>query len=78
VTLEAFGGSGHHLSQAGPSSAQLELAALRGANTYHAEHDHAAGVLEGVQYWLGRNADTLTATESTTGGEHGQDDTTRG
>ena len=59
-------------------NAHPELAALQSPDVYHSEHSRAAGVLEGVQYWFGRNADKLTATESTTGGEHGQDQTARG
>ena len=59
-------------------NAQPELKAFRSSNIYHSDNSFAAGVLEGVQHWLDGNADTLTATESTTGRTHGQDETTPG
>jgi sucrose-6F-phosphate phosphohydrolase len=35
------------------ANAQSELRQLRGPNIYHSPHAHAAGVLDGIQYWCG-------------------------
>jgi sucrose phosphatase-like protein len=40
-------------------NAQPELRQLRDANIYHAEQSHAAGVIEGLEYWLGESCAAL-------------------
>lgn len=37
-----------------PSNAQEELAAIHSPEVYHSMYPYAAGVLDGVQYWLSR------------------------
>ena len=59
-------------------NAQPELKALRSPNVYHSPQAYAAGVLDGIEYWLNRTADGALQRDSVTGGEHGQDHTTLG
>lgn len=57
-------------------NAQPELKALRSSNIYHSDHSFAAGVLDGMKYWLNKTASGVLQTDSTTGGAYGQDDLT--
>jgi mannosylfructose-6-phosphate phosphatase len=41
------------------ANAHAELKALRGENVYHSPHAHAAGVLDGLEYWLARAQATV-------------------
>ena len=57
--LLASGDSGNDLALFLPhvrgivvGNAHPELKALEGRNIYHSAHDHAAGVLDGIQYWM--------------------------
>ena len=59
-------------------NAQPELKAFRSSDIYHSDHSFAAGVLDGVKHWLNKTADGALQTDSTTGGTHGQDDTSPG
>ena len=59
------------------NNAQPELAALHGADIYHAKRAYAAGVLEGVRHWLDGVVDTRLTAKTTTGRTDGQDDTMR-
>ncbi len=44
-----------------PANAHKELKGLRSPHIYHSEHSYAAGVLEGMEFWL-KNAKQFTAT----------------
>jgi len=59
-------------------NAQSELKAFLSSDIYHSDHSFAAGVLDGVKHWLNNTADGALQTDSTTGGTHGQDETSPG
>jgi len=57
-------------------NAQPELKAFRSANIYHSDHFFAAGVLDGIEYWLDKTPGReLHQMNSTTGGADHHDET---
>lgn len=54
-----------------PANAQEELQTIRSQEVYHSMYPHAAGVLDGVQYWLGQTRMTTTTADFTGSGTHG-------
>ena len=59
-------------------NAQPELKAIRSSNVYHSGRSFAAGVLDGVEYWLDKAAERTSSRNSAKSRKHGQDDTAKG
>lgn len=59
-------------------NAQAELKTLRSLHVYHSKYPYAAGVLDGIEYWLTRTTNGALPTNTPGGGAHGQDDIATG